>query len=482
MALELQVLDSSSQALVHKALLTKAVFRIADDKDADLWLPGLPTLDVLYERGGQVILVSGKEQKTLKIGSGVKLPGAWRLSLQQKTGTDSGLLLLFEGPIEQKEPETPDNTKLWRGIGILLMLVVLSLPFWVPQLTPLTPELDPEAQPEDSAVSNTGGAPANSLSSLLEPMMSPGPLHPAHANVTQACSDCHQEGFSSIQIEPCLSCHTMKRHLTQAQTGVHPLCVTCHKEHEGEDRLVIRDQRLCTQCHQTHETLDAVLAEGVTVNLDVIAGFPESHPAFRPNDPYQNLRPGLIFSHAEHLEPLAREGETFDALDCASCHLPDERGQGFLAPTMEESCGGACHLLERQRGGSTERLGHGNLLTLFESVSPQQRFAEVEQHCGTCHLLPEKEPGDLAEWSLWAESLKIPEAGFKDLRFSHKRHEGRLACVDCHSGVEQSERVSDLLLPKLEACSSCHQSEAHSNEVIETTCASCHYFHTVDWD
>lgn len=457
------VFDTETGTTVLKQTLEASVLTVSSQREAALWLPGMPDMQVSMDASSTLLLKVKAQSRTLESGSTIRLPRGWRLSYELSAEQGESLLK-FEGPVRRQEAtQQPAKRKVWpRVLSLFALVFVLSLPFWVPQM-------------DRSEPYGVGGA--------LEPMLSPGPLHPAHANATESCSDCHQESFASIPIEPCLECHTMKRHLTREQTGVHPLCVTCHKEHEGEDRLIIRDQRLCTQCHETHSTLDAVLAKGISVQLDVISGFPESHPPFSPVMPDSGLKGALLFSHKQHLQKdLNRDGKRFEVLECASCHEPDERGVGFLEPVMEQHCGGACHVLERQTENGLEKLEHANLLMLFEGLAQTQRFAVAEQHCSSCHAMPEGDPQTTETWSLWEKQLAHQAAHFENIRFSHKQHEGKLQCLDCHAGVNESTRASDVLLPELESCSTCHLSEPKEAGQVETPCASCHTFHTVDWD
>src|SRR5690606_16962831 len=42
------------------------------------------------------------------------------------------------------------------------------------------------------------------------------------------------------------------------------------------------------------------------------------------------------------------------------------------------------------------------------------------------------------------------------LRFSHRIHTELLECVDCHGGVRNSLRASDVTLPPMSTCTDCH--------------------------
>jgi len=56
----------------------------------------------------------------------------------------------------------------------------------------------------------------------------------------------------------------------------------------------------------------------------------------------------------------------------------------------------------------------------------------------------------------------------KVVKFSHKFHaEQGVGCTDCHTAVSTSEQSSDLLLPKMKDCASCHD--------VNTDCEKCHF-------
>jgi len=58
----------------------------------------------------------------------------------------------------------------------------------------------------------------------------------------------------------------------------------------------------------------------------------------------------------------------------------------------------------------------------------------------------------------------------KVIKFSHKTHkENDVDCEDCHGNVAESTTLKDMLIPKQEVCSDCHDVEDKDN------CTKCHY-------
>jgi hypothetical protein len=60
-------------------------------------------------------------------------------------------------------------------------------------------------------------------------------------------------------------------------------------------------------------------------------------------------------------------------------------------------------------------------------------------------------------------------------KFDHGKHEG-FTCVSCHAKALTSTESSDVLLPGIETCKTCH---APGPEHAESRCFECHTYH--DW-
>lgn len=348
------------------------------------------------------------------------------------------------------------------GLLLVFLLSLLSLPFWVPNFATQLP----------AALDREQGSRAVQSGLALEQWLSSGPLHAAHQTVTTGCADCHVEGTSTLPNEPCFACHTMERHFSREKTADHPLCVTCHKEHNEPNNLINGDGRLCSQCHNDMNAVRAVLTAGTTHNLKPFMHFDGAHPEFDPVLAPANFN----FNHQAHLQKDLVAGEP--ALQCASCHEPN--GAAFTPVQFAAHCAD-CHKLSRE--GKTEPWIHGNLAAVVmqfqaENDGPLDAALSLTngETCQQCHRvkLTSLDPGSLQSaserWRLAFPSLNA--------RFSHKRHEGRLACADCHNAAH-SEQAEDVLLPSRAQCQSCHNQTAP--QPLQE-CATCHRFHRVSWE
>lgn len=356
------------------------------------------------------------------------------------------------------------KTKLFYPSLTLLMLLLISLPAWVPNLAE-TPAKDRHIEL---------GSSATSASLALERWLSSGTLHPAHETTSQSCADCHVQHISPVPNESCLSCHTMERHFSREMTGNHPLCVTCHQEHNEPTNLINPDTRLCTQCHNNMAVVDSVLTKGSEHTLTAFRHFDGEHPEFRPTSPSPQIR----FNHKSHLSEHLLDNQT--ALTCTDCHQPD--GAKHKPIDFDHHCG-QCHTLNIEESSSKFQWVHGELAAIVAQLVDQKvGNADIEalsvinsKTCRNCHRanLRKIDTDEFSEeqkkWRLQIPSLNV--------HFSHKRHEGRLACRDCHT-AEKSEDSSDILLPVKAQCTSCHNRNAA--QPLQQ-CASCHQFHRVDW-
>lgn len=310
-------------------------------------------------------------------------------------------------------------------------------------------------------------------------------------------------------------------------------CVDCHTEHEGPQRIAATPQQFCSACHAD---LDARLAD---TQIGDAGDFGRSHPEFRPvliggwNSERPQLRrvslaarpqeaSGLKFPHALHLSKLggaAQMGRRLgmgETLDCADCHHPEPAGAHFQPVEMEKDCA-TCHSLAFARSGGTIRtLRHGDpaqaiaelrdfyglrVAPLPPSLSPFARrlpgtVPNVRERiqfdrgahlptadaairsvfsrggaCYDCHTIDAPPSGSLA---YYVRPVAFPTRYLRHGWFDHRAHAAQ-SCSSCH-GAAQSTSASDLLIPGITTCRTCHGGERTSKPVA-SSCAMCHDYH-----
>jgi len=247
----------------------------------------------------------------------------------------------------------------------------------------------------------------------------------------------------------------------------------------------------------------------------------------------------LKFPHDLHLDPRGgaaqmgrRLGARYgfgDSLQCSDCHVPTPDGTRFQPPNMEADCG-MCHSLAFDEiGGTIRTLRHGSpnqviadVRGLYRAGGPQrptdlatdrERPGDIAQiraaiqvararagtqtradqairgvfsqggACFDCHEVIQPTDGSL---NYGIRPVAFPTRYMLNGWFDHRPHqivqrpgqrrqEGAEACASCHVAATSSN-ATDLLLPNLASCRTCHGGETTSAP-IPSTCAMCHDFH-----
>ena len=385
-------------------------------------------------------------------------------------------------------------------------------------------------------VKRSASVPANGISALLGIAWNPGEISNPHRYFAQNCAACHQNAFAPVKDSACLTCHSrIGNHIqSAAESDAVPVhqrlrgtrCAECHEEHRGLRSLVIREGALCIDCHRS-------LTESMpNAGLRDVRGFPSGHPQFRVtlvqdaatrsftradlgSDPKPADHPNLIFSHAAHLVPEGFPALGYRRMVCGDCHVSEPGGEGFLAITYKGQCE-RCHALKfdatlalrEVRHGDDERVeteveGFYASMALKEGV-PEQPVPGIERRlpgdtsitptetpgrrgwvrqktrqalgiifdekrgCFYCHL-PDRARGEFRVSRVLMRTRFLPPA-----RFDHAKH-APVECGDCHD-ARHSQSSSDVLVPGIERCVTCHGAESASDKA-QSTCTSCHVFH-----
>ena len=324
-----------------------------------------------------------------------------------------------------------------------------------------------------------------------EPFAS-GPVSPSHAAFGQKCNTCHT-GVGGIYFRPvtekaCLGCHDAPPHHADKVLFT-PTCGSCHQEHRSRAELIeVRDQA-CVECHASLKT-----KSGTTELLNASAFVGNKHPEFYSNRGGYSDPSKIKFNHQVH---IALGG-------CDSCHA----AAGLTEATAKDSAG---------KGGiATLRPG-----TAVNAIRGAYMLPiKFDDHCATCHAdklefdksilesVPHTTPAAIhaeimkhaagkeaqvaaLELALWEKCsfchvLKVtdnalPEVAkpalktrwFERANFSHEVHSS-FTCQGCHTAAANSTKASDILLPGVAKCESCHRPKG-----ARSGCFECHSYH--DW-
>ncbi len=301
-------------------------------------------------------------------------------------------------------------------------------------------------------------------------------------------------------------------------------CTDCHTEHEGEGRMKPPAQQFCADCHGS---MDKRLTDTRIANA---ADFGKVHPGFQAavlTSPGQSKPQrvalaehpkqfnGIKFPHALHLRPgggatrmalrLGKAGGYGAPLGCASCHTPTTDGVRFKPVQMETSCG-ACHSLVYDRsGGNFRALPHGDVGKMRAALAGADRATRRPIASGR------RRPGEFAPGGLYYGNFAPPQRASVPLAsrmlslggvcgechypggkdgvmpvtqparymahgwFDHADHK-KENCATCHA-ASKSNSATDVLLPDIKTCRTCHLGEDAAKPKIASSCAMCHSYH-----
>jgi hypothetical protein len=110
----------------------------------------------------------------------------------------------------------------------------------------------------------------------------------------------------------------------------------------------------------------------------------------------------------------------------------------------------------------------------------QQRVTETEQllwheTCKKCHQL-EFPAGADANTLPRVKPSVTPARWLPNAIFSHESHTV-VACDSCHAYAKASQKSSEILIPSIKACQSCHNGNPAKSGNAENGCFLCHSYH-----
>lgn len=315
-------------------------------------------------------------------------------------------------------------------------------------------------------------------------------------------------------------------------------CATCHKEHQGQAAMRTTDTVGCAQCHGNIRAFTPLTAQGNV--SDFATQHPEFRLSIRQRDAARTVQrvrqtpqlrndTGLVFPHDIHLAAKGIKSPTGPAatagrvvLACANCHSPDAAGVRFEPVTMAKNCQ-SCHrlsvdpqaperevphakpevvevavreiyaslavdrfpvslttvntLLQRPTGRApaSQSTSAGRWVDQRSHMTFGQMFAKTNGVCTTCHAV-ETEPTSAKAPVRWKVSAIVETAHWlPQSTFSHAQHKNA-ECVSCHS-AKTSKMASEILIPDIQSCRTCHAGSKPDKEKVVSQCDSCHGFH-----
>ena len=316
-------------------------------------------------------------------------------------------------------------------------------------------------------------------------------------------------------------------------------CAECHLEHLGAKAPVRADAMLCQNCHMdikrafaetTLENVGDFDAKHPEFRLTLWRGpKPEDVVRVKQSDKAALVETShLKFPHDTHLKPGLKGPDGRETLKCASCHSADAGEHGFVPVSMDRHCV-RCHELRFEPAVTSRQVPHGSvedawllIQEFYANVSlanvavdtvdtgaverrvpnaseaivteeQRRRALAFAQHkaqqvgadlfekrvCVTCHEVRRndaaKDDKTVAPWTV--TPAHVAKTWLPHGRFDHAKHKtAESQCKDCHH-AERSHKSSDVLIPDIASCRTCHAGNTPIAGKVVSTCISCHGYH-----
>lgn len=340
----------------------------------------------------------------------------------------------------------------------------------------------------------------------------------------QACLDCHDGPIhhaNQVFTPDCAVCHAEHRGTIRLAATSDANCAQCHGDLRSSNSSVrvVRSVFNFASGHPEFEVLRDKRRDPGTIKFNHAAHL---HPELRgPGGPNQLVRLECGDCHRASgvTEPWPYgDKHTAAAVDAS----PSEPGANFrrarelmAAPKFAQACS-ACHLLQFDKR-FTEGVPHDKPEVVHSFVT--NKFQDyIATHPAELHVtrdpdrtlaqrpvLPSTRLLTAAQWVaertaetedlLWRKTCKqchtldfkrelflpaiapsqITTRWMPRARFDHDAHRG-FTCTSCHAAATSSQETSDVLLPGIATCQTCH---ASGEGQAESRCFECHTYH--DW-
>jgi hypothetical protein len=289
-------------------------------------------------------------------------------------------------------------------------------------------------------------APSVVAQSIMERLVTPGPLSRAHAKLENKCSACHASFQRESENRQCIACHAEVGRDVASAKGFHgrfaparsQTCRSCHSEHRGREHGIVTFTRNGFNHNFTDYPLTGGHAKVVCASCHI---------------------PGKKF-----------RGTT---TSCANCHVTDEPHKGRLGRACQ-----SCHKVtnwkdlkpfdHRARAGFALTGAHTR--TTCASCHRGEQWAGLGSACIDCHRKDDTHRGargtncaSCHRTTRWAEvTFDHDSTGFS-LIGGH----AAASCTGCH-GVGNSVRKPS------RSCIACHRSDDVHKGGNGEECSDCH--------
>jgi hypothetical protein len=307
-----------------------------------------------------------------------------------------------------------------------------------------------------------------------------------------------------------------------------PTCASCHTEHKGHAQLARIDDQHCTQCHENLQVdesikLASLKDRGARKTRTGIKSFNNGHPNWHVLESGDKSQ--IMFNHSVHIaEPKQLKGDAAVAfgraegstLTCTDCHKPD-RYRAYMEPVTYNKHCASCHTLSfpssvnitaavphgradlvaamiketvsdalLQNGGKPPKkkvkkrvAGKEKVVEEDDPTPPEewrnnaitQSTKPLMDACLKCHIIDKDKPKDDKGLPNIVDP-KLPAIFLTSAIFDHEPHRV-VSCESCHDKASASKLTSDVLLPGINNCQTCHKESGGARN----GCSECHVYH-----
>jgi hypothetical protein len=282
-----------------------------------------------------------------------------------------------------------------------------------------------------------------SAQTVLQRLVSPGPLAAAHAKLESNCDACHASFDKTAQSRLCSGCH---KDVAADLAG--------HKGYHGRSREVAA--QTCNRCHTDHKGRAARMVRFNPVGFDhTLTDYPLAG-AHATVACVSCHRPGAKYRQA----PTA----------CFGCHAKDEPHHGALGTRCESCHNDASWKSVRFDHSATRfplRGAHAPLAC--KACHANERYKGISTLCVDCHRSDDVHKGALGAQCQSCHS----ETGWRAMRFNHDATRfpltgahTRASCDACHAkGVFKGTPTG---------CVACHKKDDRHQGQLGPECGACH--------
>lgn len=346
--------------------------------------------------------------------------------------------------------------------------------------------------------------------SVIEKLVSPGPLAAAHAKLEARCSACHAQFDKGAQAKLCVSCHKTVGADVATGKGYHGRykpasgeCRTCHSDHRGRGAALIKfntkafDHNLtdyplkgkhtgleCAQCHKSEKKYRQapVACAACHAGKDVHKGRLGTNCTSCHNESdwkkatfdHSTTRFPLLGAHTRAACTACHADKQFadTPMECISCHRKDDAHHGALG----EKCA-SCHGVSAWKPAKFDHnttgfplLGRHDTITCKACHTSPGGAVKLPTACVSCHRKDDAHKGRLGPNCGDCHSA----TNWKQEKFDHSRTSfplhGRHATIDCAQCHTQPPAQKKLAM----TCDSCHAKDDKHEGQLGRDCARCH--------